>query len=145
MKRIAAFLLLAMLAVTPVLAETTDTPMPGVITLNIGQEMTIGDVLSIWRSQEDNLAAFETLSAMAQEGGQPISADTLLRIVITCCLDVNPGSTCTQMADYLLLITVGEETIDVIVMTQAKGFVVTVDAFTGEIVGLMVDEEVGVG
>lgn len=145
MKRLIVCCLCLMLAVSPALAErlVTPTPPPEEIVLDIPmmKEWKIGDVLSCWSAQEANQEAFAQLEALHQDKATPISQESLLRILITYCIEINPDTTCQIMADYEPFITVEGSEVNITMMTHARGFTIVVDAYTGECIRLTVDED----
>lgn len=145
MKRLIVGCLCCMLAVSPALAERLVTPTPPpeemVLEIPVMQEWKISDVLSRWSAQEANQEAFAQLEALHQDKAGPISQESLLRILMTYCIEMNPDTTCQIMADYEPLISVEGSEVYVTMMTHARGFTIAIDAYTGDCLRLTVDED----
>ncbi len=142
MKRFFVCILCLVLAVAPAMAERMVTPTPPAegfdveIALPEG-EITIDDMLTAWYGLDANQAAYTTL----ESDEKMIAPETLFRLLATYCMQINTGTTWENLADYEPEITVEGEQIRAAVMTHDRGFVITLNAYTGACVELKVDEK----
>ncbi len=132
MKRFFVCILCLVLAVAPALAEEKMTAAPAE-----GGAPTIDDMLTAWYGLDANQAAYTTL----ESDEKMIAPETLFRLLATYCMQINAGTTWENLADYEPEITVEGEQIRAVVMTHDRGFVITLNAYTGACVELKVDEK----
>ncbi len=132
MKRFFVCILCLVLAVAPALAEEKVTAAPAE-----GGAPTIDDMLTAWYGLDANQAAYTTL----ESDEKMIAPETLFRLLATYCMQINADTTWEHLADYEPEITVEGEQIRTVVMTHDRGFVITLNAYTGACVELKVDEK----
>ncbi len=132
MKRFFVCILCLVLAVAPALAEEKMTAAPAE-----GGAPTIDDMLTAWYGLDANRAAYTTL----ESNEKMIAPETLFRLLATYCMQINADTTWEHLADYEPEITVEGEQIRTVVMTHDRGFVITLNAYTGACVELKVDEK----
>ncbi len=142
MKRFFVCMLCLVLAVTPALAEQKVTPTPSAegtdVEISLPKEgTTMDDVITAWQGLDANQDAYTILT----KDEKKIAPETLFRLLATYCMQINAGTTWEHLADYEPEIKVEGEQIHATVMTHALGFVITLNAYTGECVELTVDRE----
>ncbi len=141
MKRFFVCMLCLVLAAMPALAEQKVTPTPSAESTNVEialpqEGTTMNDVITAWQGLDENQDAYTMLSS----NEKMIAPETLFRLLATYCMQINPDTTWENIADYEPEIKMEGEQIHVAVMTHALGFVITINAYTGECVELTVDE-----
>ncbi len=148
MKRFFILALCLMLFALSASAETVVTPVPPEDTKaaksasdSLSGNITLDDVLTAWENLTANSAAYTTLKS----NDQMISTEALFRVLATYCMQINTDTTWAMMADYEPEITVENDQIEILTMTHALGFTLTLNAYTGECVSLRVDDSIGNG
>lgn len=142
MKRFVTMMLSLMLTLSPVLAEQMAMPTPPADSFEAEMsDATLDDVLDAWLALPDNQDAY----ALLESNAQTLAPETLLRVLMTYCMQVNPDTTCEIMLDYEPMIAISDSRITITVMTHAVGFTLVLDAYTGECTELQADADGGNG